>query len=172
MLNIFKNYQMAFNLDNTIKQYVDDATDVNTITSFIDHCTNNLPYGKILVIHGTGNNGKSTFINKLEKCPGLKISYDTNIHHLLTTRGLSYHIQNESNLVVIEDSDDVQRNLTAYELNTLQNILIHGHVQYRQLYKEAKQANAKFNLIFVTCRPNLLEHLANFTQLVAFPKTF
>jgi chromosomal replication initiation ATPase DnaA len=54
---------------NGWKQYL-DADDFEYMLNYVDNIKNNMPNNKVMILFGTGNNGKTTLINQISNYIG------------------------------------------------------------------------------------------------------
>jgi phage/plasmid-associated DNA primase len=152
------------------KIYLDSEDDIVLIDTFIGNSIDRKPTNKILIFHGTGGNGKSTFIKKMTGINGIETCYLTSLEGLLDDEILINIITNDYNIVVIHDLKSYS--LTAAQKSRLQSILAHESIKLQKKYYQACSYTPMFNILCDTNENNVFDDLSAKTNKIHFNKKF
>jgi tRNA A37 threonylcarbamoyladenosine biosynthesis protein TsaE len=93
---------------NGWKQYL-DSDDFEYLLNYVENIKNNMPNNKVMILFGTGNNGKTTLINQISKYVG---------NQKFKSRYTYDFTKTEPNVIVVHFSE-----LDKYNEYVIQNIL-------------------------------------------------
>lgn len=153
----------------SIQTYVSDETQSTTLAKFINDTYNGIKLSKPLVIYGSGNNGKTTFANKVFSTFADKaVSFPSNS---LTSGSLTYldpHLADieKRNLLVV---NGLEGNLNPLIIN---HLISSDDLKVKPLYNQSHKIENNANILFVLVDSevkfmNDIEH-----DLIHFDKTF
>lgn len=153
-----------------INEYTNNKEDIDKILKFINCAKNNTNYGKLMVIHDKGNNGKTTFINKL--LTEINDSKENSVNYLCSSNFVNMEL-----LSRIQNQKLIHLIIDQYIDDNLYHLLIHilkrEEIYYRKRYGKIEKIVPGFNIIIETNSIGFLHRLTDdYVDIVHFNKTF
>ncbi len=139
------------------------------LSDFLTRTQNGEKLNKILVLYGTGGNGKTTFLRQLE---GLIKITNTSFNDMKTLFGRNYVITENSNLIAIPEIEPNYQ-FDDQTVDTIEKIVNDEIFEHRKLYgKFIEHDKIKGNFIVCTNSLNEFSKVQNNVEVIRFTHKF